>query len=298
MKIYHVNQSPFYKEKHHEKYIRGEQGVKVSFRIPKTAYNDLMTYFKGNGWNSTDGFNHILTEKLNSINTSKRTCFNNIELLMLIPNSSDIMELNEKSVIIGLYNADFDFKKDYNYVDGFKKGFNIVYERKFFCEDFFPIDIINSLKDSPLVDVDKKDIGIWDSLYQKLEELYDIDLNNAFFVRFPLNNYLDVNRDGQYQDLMKEGFHKGIYVFNEFGGKSLYCVLTWNYLNQMGEMSLDFKFIHMMEFMRILSDSNYKPLNDARDGSHRSFYDKKELKRLIDDEERHLAHLKKLYDSR
>ena len=66
----------------------------------------------------------------------------------------------------------------------------------------------------------------------------------------------------------------------------------------MGEMSLDFKFIHMMEFMRILSDSNYKPLNDARDGIHHSFYDKKELKRLIDDEERHLAHLKKLYDSR
>ena len=57
---YHINQSPFSKRVIMTNMSEILQCKKSASGMPKTAYKDLMTYFKGNGWNLTDGMNKIL----------------------------------------------------------------------------------------------------------------------------------------------------------------------------------------------------------------------------------------------
>jgi len=291
--ILRLNKSPFYKERHHDKYVKGKRGVKVDFKISETAYNDLMKYFKGMGLNKTEGFKQIIWDKLEMINTSRRTCFNNVEVIMLIPRSRSVDELNEESRIIGLYNTESDFIDEFNHLDGFDKSFNYRYDLHGFYEDFFPMDIVNSTKESPIYRVNKRDLQNWDSLYARLDELYGLGNGDWDFVRFPLNNYLDVNREGQFQSPSYRGKHEGIYIFDDLNNKRLYCLLNWSYSLENKNVLFDFSFVHMSEFMYILHDADYKKLRDSYKDLKNSDYDKEQFDMLIKNVEGHLDFLKR-----
>lgn len=296
--IFGIRQSPFHKKSHHDRYVRGNAMEKVSFRIPKTAYNDLMTYFKGNGWNESEGFNKILTDRLNMINTSKRTIFNNTELIMLIPRRiSNIMELKSNSRIIGAFNPEIDFSSSYVYNDGFKKTFNIRYELKHFMEGNFPLETFSMMNESRIFGVKLAEMTDWNSFYEKMSVIYsDLDLDKSYFVRFPLNNYLDINRQGQFQHPQYMGKHQGLYAFDEFGNPyGAYMILNWAY-DDSDLLSCKFDFIPRDEFHHILQSSSYAPLNRALDDFLHSEFHKKEIEDAIESTRRQLEFLENLHD--
>lgn len=293
--IYSINQSPFFKESHYDKYVRDAPMIPVNFRMPKTAYNDLINYFKGKGWDKSEGFKNILTDHLQLINTSQRTIFNNTELIMLIPRTSNLTELNSYSKIIGLFNPDIDFSSSYTYKNGFKRTFNIRYGLNHFMEGIFPLEDFSMMNESRLFGIQLRDLIDWNSFYEKMSAIYDdLDLDKCYFVRFPLNNYLDVKREGQYQHPQYMGKHQGIYTFDDMGYRGAYMILEWRY--DSGMINLKFNFIPRDEFQHILRKSDFNPLNNALTDLMQSEFQRKELEESIEDVKQHLAFLESLRD--
>lgn len=296
-----MDKSPFYKESHHEKYKRGKEQPKPSFRIPESAYNDLMRYFKANGMNETDGFRQLVWDKLESINTFReRRCFNQIEFIMLIPRNADIISMTENSRIIALYNTESDFIKKFNHQNGFKKDFNYHYDLNYFNEGFFrkEMQIINSTKESKVFRVNKNDLREWDRFYSRLEKLieedeeWDLNLADCYFVRCPLNNYLDVKREGQFQSSVYRGDHEGIYVFYDSWKKRFYCHIYWNYDLESRSIAFKVYFITMEEFMMTLKDADFRPLRESYGDLEHSEYEKKRLDSFIKGQEEILDFLR------
>lgn len=285
-----VNQSPFFKESHHDKYIHGKPKKQKDIRLPMSVYNDLMTYFKGNGWNWTEGMSNLINEKLEMINTSKRTIFNNIELVMLIPKTRNLKELNDKSFILTLYNTKTDFENEFIYDDGFNKTFNFHYELEDFS--FLPIDIFNNLKrniefhlslHNPYKTLE------WREFHERLEENQDIKLSDYYFVRFPLNNYLDINREGQYQHSGWRGYHEGLYVFDDFNHHRLYFQLEWKYApystSDFGSINLRGYFMHKTDFMYIVKNADMKNVRDCHESLLNNTHDREFMESALKDAE-------------
>ena len=287
-----INQSPFYKEKHHE----GKKDGKIpDARIPKALEDDLYYYFEENGLSLSDGIKQIVYEKMETINL-ERTCFYNVELIMLLPKTSNLDELNDKCEIIALYNTKSDFAESYEYNDGFDDHFQIFFDMKEFCEDYFPLEHLNMMKESMVFRVGFPEMMDWDSFSGKLSQLYpDLDMDNCYFIRFPLNNYMDIERQGQFQHPTHIGLHQGLYIFDEFGFRRFYLILKWRY-DGFNLISFKYQFISIGQFMRIIKDSPHDDINDCLDYIVHSNHDKEEVKRLIDENESHGEFLKRLYD--
>ena len=285
-----INQSPFFKESHHGRYVRGEPMEKVDFKIPKTAYKDLMTYFKGNGLSKSEGFNQLVSEKLSMINTHKRTIFNNIELVLMIPKTGNLKELNDKSFILTLYNTKTDFENEFIYDDGFNKTFNFHYELMDFS--FLPIDIFNNLKKNiefHLSIHNPYKTGEFKDYHQRLEENQDLKLSDYYFVRFPLNNYLDIKREGQYQHSGKRGYHEGLYVFDDFNHHRLYFRLEWKYApyptSDFGSINLRGYFMHQTDFMYTVKNADMKNVRDCHESLLNNTHDREFMESALKDAE-------------
>ncbi len=283
-----VNQSPFFKESHHGRYVRGEPMEKVDFKIPKTAYKDLMTYFKGNGLTKTEGFNQLVSDKLNIINSHKRTIFNNIELVMMIPKTMNLKELNDKSFILTLYNTKTDFENEFIHNEGFNKTFNFNYELMDFS--FLPIDIFNNLKKNiefHLFSHNPYKTGGIMKYYQRLEEHQDLKMSDYYFVRFPLNNYLDINREGQYQHSGMRGWHEGLYVFDDFNHHRLYFQLEWKYTpyqtSESGSLKLRGYFLNKIDFMYIVKNADMKNVRDCHESLLNNSHDREFMESALKD---------------
>lgn len=280
-----INQSPFDKDKYHGKYIRGEPKKSESIRIPKTVHNDLMTYFEGNGMGFSEGVNKILADRLQMINSSKRTCFNNIELIMIIPYTSNLEELNDKSQIITVYNTKSDFENAFIYQEGFNKQFNINYELENFS--FFPMDILKNLKK----DVEFHMSGTnpyktmeWKEYHQRMMEHLDLDFNKCYFVRFPLNNYLDVNREGEFQSSRLRGWHEGLYIFDDFNHRRLYFKMEWEY-DSVKLIKFRGVFLNKIDFMYIVKNADMKKVRDCHESLLNNTHDREFMESALKDAE-------------
>lgn len=293
--ILHMSKSPFYKESHHDKYVKGKKAVKVDFKISESAYNDLMKYFRANGISKTDGLKQLVWDKLEAINTfQNRKIFNNIEFIMIFPKTDDIVELTEKAKVIALYNTECDFLDGFNHKNGFNSSFNFQYELKPFHRAFFGDEmvIINSTKDSPVRRVNKGDLQDWESLHHRLDEIYDLKNETYYFVRCPLNNYLDIKWEGQLQSKEHRGEHVGIYAFNDYT-QSLFCIVNWAYSSENKNMLFDVYFVQMGEFIEKMYNSDFKPLRESIEDIQHSEYNKNQLDNLIQGQELWLEMLKK-----
>lgn len=297
-----MNKSPFYKKSHHDSYKHGNPKIPKSIRIPKDAHDDLMAYYNGIGIDEiSEVLNQLICEKLEMINTFKRRkVFNNIELIMLIPKTDDRIELEDKSRIIALYNTDEDFIDGFNHLKRFPTKFNYQYDMKPFGESFFrsEMNIINNTKESPVYRVNKRDLSRWESLSQRLESIsreeeWDLNVRDCYFVRCPLNNFLDVKREGQYQsNLNHRGDHDGIYVFDLLNARRLYCIINWNYSLENGNIGFNIEFLNQRQFMEILEESDFKTLRESYSKLNNSDYDRERLDKMIEGEERWLEFLK------
>lgn len=290
-----VNQTPFFKESHHGRYVRGEPMELVNFKIPKTAYKDLIEYFKGNGLTKTEGFNQLVSDKLNMINTHKRTIFNNIEIVMMIPKTRNLEELNKKSFVLVLYNTKTDFENEFIYDEGFNKTFNFNYELEDFS--FLPIDIFNNLKTNIQFHISMHNPyknAEFKEYHQRLEKetqysAPELKLSDYYFVRFPLNNYLDIKREGQYQHSGKRGYHEGLYVFDDFNHHRLYFQLEWKYTpyptSESGSITLRGYFMHQTDFMYSVKNADMKNVRDCHESLLNNTHDKEFMESALKDAE-------------
>lgn len=283
---FQVNQSPFYKKEHHGKYIHGKPKKQKDMRIPISIYNDLDYYFKENGLNWTDGMLNVIYDKLDMINTSKRTIFNDVELIVIIPKTRSLSELNDKSIILAAYNTGTDFKNEFIHDGGFKKTFNFNYELKDFS--FLPIDILMNLKNDAYFNLAASNPyvkGNWREYLQRLENHYKLDLNKSYLVRFPLNNYLDVKREGQYQSSRLRGWHDGLYVFDDFNHHRLYFKLDWEYTPS-GAIRCRGEFLHVTDFMYLVQSADYGKVNNAHESLLNNDHDREFMESALKDAEK------------
>jgi hypothetical protein len=260
-KTFRTYQSPFHKERNLQ-----DKTTSVSFRLPTEAYNDLMDYFN-NIFDSnakTNGFKKISLNALDMI-CSERKTYNNLECFMLIPKTDDIGELYDSEIIVFI-NDDIDFENDFNLVSKFNDDYNLVYSLYDFTEENVPFGIFTNVRESCLYRL-RKDFALesWYSFTSALGTLYkDLNLDDCYIVRFPLNNYLDVFRDGQYQNETYKDDHIGAYVFEDISSKrKIYCKIVWNYTHEMNLISFDLIFEPESEFINDIYKMNDKRLNEA-----------------------------------
>ena len=242
-RTFHTKQSPFHKERD----LQGKTEL-VSFRLPKEAYQDLMTYFEDvyDDNAKTRGFKQISLDTLENI-CSERKTYTNLEVYMILPKSDSIDDLNFYSQIIGFINTDVDFHDKFNLVSTFEDDYKIVYDVRNFEEGEFPMGIISNTIEPCIYRTNSHTTHSFFLIKDRLSQLFDIDVENCSFVRFPLNNYLDVFRDGQYQDQSYNKEHRGVYVFNDmYTNKKYYCIVEWYYDNL--AITFDFYFESVDDF--------------------------------------------------
>lgn len=292
IKTFLMNKSPFYDVNAK----RDSNTTKVvTFRLPIEAYNKLMNYFEDIYVENakTKGFNHLAYKQLEMICDERKT-FNNLECFMLIPrvkalegeDETDVYlktldVLNNYSEIIAIVNTDCDFIDDYNHSLEFHDEYNLVYQLNSFNDRDFPMSILRFTKDSCVYRTNKADLNSFYTFKDRQRELYhdnyngnSLDVEDCYFVRFPLNNYLDEFRDGQYQDKSFENSHEGIFAFQELSSKlNLYCVINWDYSRENKCVVLEYYFMDREDFLKSIFETLDEKLieasSNAVDDKHR-----------------------------
>ena len=246
-KSFFAKESPF-----HDEYVKDYTGNKPNlptFRINKYMLEDLENHFKKSNMTWTDGMTQMIHEYLDRICLERRT-FNHLEVIMLIPKSDSIDEMESKSKIIAYINSNTDFKEYYEH-KAFEGEYNILFELMPFDELNFPMNILRETKDSCVINTSKEDCESFEKFKDSQKELYDdIDLDDCYFVRFPLNNYLDVKNENGYAHGLFNMEHLGLYVFhdpivrlnNPDDELKINCLIDWHYLADISKIEFDYTF--------------------------------------------------------
>lgn len=254
-------ESPFRKEYHdykehlkskaiYKKKKRWEMPNAKTFRLNPYIQDELENHFKKSNMNWTEGMSLIIHDYLDRVCLQRRT-FNHLEVMMLIPKTDNLDELVNKSKIISFINTETDFNEYYQH-KAFDGEYNLVYELKPFDKLNFPLNIIRETKGQCVINTSKEDCDSFEAFKQRQKELYDdIDLDDCYFVRFPLNNYLDSFENGEYHHDSFKKDHMGIYVFQDpyvkiNKGKDyerkIFFVIDWHYLSDISKIEFDFGF--------------------------------------------------------
>ena len=286
-----MTNSPFHKQRN----LKGKSKP-ITFRLPLEAYYDLKEYFEGVYEKDalSKGMKDLSFRALDSVCLERKN-YNNLNVFMLIPKTDDIDDLHYYSEIFAFIDFDNDIENNFNVVSRFDDEFNIFYNLYDFKEDNLPMGIFVHSRDSCLYRL-RKDIvcesfnslcvGLY-SLYPQLKEK-DEGLEDFYFVRFPLNNYLDTFRNGQYQSLTYNKEHEGAFVFYDIGdNRKIYCTIKWEYSPESNNFLLDYLFYNEDDF----SDIVYSIDDDRLIEEYRKIRDSDERKdallnfreRLIED---------------
>ena len=263
---YEMRQSPF----HDSKLQMMETDKKISVKLPKKAYIQFMEYSKEHNGITKDSeaFRKLCFSQLDKI-CNERKIFNNLECYMLIPKTDDLDKLNFDSEIIAIVNTECDYIDGFNPSSKFNESFNLTYDLTYFIQEEFPSDLLFNTKDSCVYHVEKNKLNNFYVLQSELYRLYphlNDCLDGCYFVRFPLNNFLDIKRDGEFQHKSSEyNQHEGLYVFSDMlNNRNLYCIIDWKYNHDINKMYFSFHFESERVFIRDIHD-----FDDGVNGEHR-----------------------------
>ena len=261
-----MDKSPFYKDRSK----RTDNDIKSkSIKFPRLLYNDLDKFFKSEGFETfTDGIKHICQDALDCVCPERKT-FNQLEVIMLIPKTDDINQLEAKSRIISIINTECDFDDDYIH-DGFNEQYNLTYPLTDFKKTLFPFGTYANLKESKVYRTNIRDLKSWNSFKNRQNELYSssvekdesLNLDDCYFVNFPLNNYLDIYDKGKYHDDSFENTHHGVFIFrNHLDNKFLFCNIGWEYSPVNDSIVTEFYFQDRDDFIMQIFDYKDKDGN-------------------------------------
>ncbi len=256
-KSFFARESPFHDE--YVKDYKGDSPNLPTFRINKNMLSDLENHFKNSNMTWTEGMSLIIHEYLDRVCRQRRT-FNHLEVIMLIPKTDNIDELVNKSKIISFINTETDFNEYYQH-KAFDGEYNLVYELKPFDELNFPLNIIRETKDSCVINTSKENCDSFEKFKASQKELYSdfkddkgndrsLDVDDCYFVRFPINNYLDSYKNGEYHHGIFDKDHLGIYFFhdpfiklnNPDRERKLICIIDWHYLYDISKIEFSCGF--------------------------------------------------------
>lgn len=258
--VMRMDKTPFYKDRSK----RTKNDIeKKSIKFPKRFYKDLNKYFKSEGFEDfSEGIRHLCQEALDGICPERKT-FNQLEVIMLIPKTDDIDELEAKSRIISIINTECDFDDDYVH-DGFNEQYNLTYPLTDFKKTLFPFGTYANLKESKVYRTNIRDLKSWNAFKIRQNELYSLNveedeslnLNDCYFVNFPLNNYLDIYDNGRYHDDSFEYAHHGVFIFRNYfdNGRFLFCNIGWEYSPVNDSIVTEFYFQDRDDFIMQIFD--------------------------------------------
>lgn len=214
MTKFQIDKSPFkFERDYHAK------SVSKSFRLPQDVYDELMDYYysiHGEENNLTKAFNDIALEKLDII-CRERKSYQDLNIMMLIPKTDDIDELNKKGEIIGFFNIDdiSDLNQDLLVRDESDDTIRIIDNLpSHSLESYY--NIIKYINPS-CFRFDMNDVSSFDDFKIRLNKAYpNIELDNSYFIQIELNNYFDIFRDGEFQSYLLNNTHIGAYAFIDY----------------------------------------------------------------------------------
>ena len=263
-----IDKSPFKFERNYN-----AKNISKSFRLPEDVYNEIMKYYDsihGESNNLTKAFNSIAIEKLDNI-CRERKSFQDLNILMLIPESDDVEVLNKESKIIGFFTIDDVSKLNQELLVRDESDDEIMIKhnlaRSTIKESYDIIQFINP----KCFDFNMNDVSSFDDFKIRLNKAYPrIDLSKAYIVQVELNNYFDIYRDGEFQSYMLNNLHMGAYVFFDYElegdiarNRKLYCFIRWNYNSNV--LNIDFNFVSNAHFFNSFKEDDKvdnKAIND------------------------------------
>lgn len=256
-----MRKSPF----HDDNLANSKEDTRKTIRIPTEAYDRMNDYFEANNMNFSEGVRSLCYEKLDTICNERKT-FNNLECFMLIPNVKikdfDVNDmesavkqiyhiLNSESQIIAIVNTECDFRSDFNHVRSFNDDYNLIYEMKPFEAENFPMHILQNTKETCVYRTNKKALNSFHTFKDRLSILFpNLNVDDCYFVRFPLNNYLDEFRSGQFQQEAFRNNHEGAYIFTDYDGiLKYYCFIDWSYSHESDNIDFELYFTSEDNFL-------------------------------------------------
>ena len=238
---FNAKESPFHKEYDDKK-------EKIDARLSGKAQKDLKKHFeglydmKGKGAFSK-GIQMICHDYLDKLCFEKKI-FEHLEVIMLIPKTDNIKELEVKSQIIAFVNHDIDFK-DY-YISNHREGENyLAYDLMNFNENNFPMNLLKETVDSNVIHTPRESLNSFHVFKQRQAQLYqELDIDDCYFVRFPLNNYLDKNLNGQFHHSTFKGNHIGLVLLEDIlADRKIFMIVDWFYESEFSNyISIDYQF--------------------------------------------------------
>ena len=220
--------------------------------------------------NLTKAFNDIALEKLDII-CRERKSYQDLNIMMLIPKTDDIDELNKKGEIIGFFNIDdiSDLNQDLLVRDESDDTIRIIDNlHSHSLESYY--NIIKYINPS-CFRFDMNDVSSFDDFKIRLNKAYpNIELDNSYFIQIELNNYFDIFRDGEFQSYLLNNTHIGAYAFidyrinndGESNNRKLYCIIKWSYTSNI--LNIDFDFVDEISFNSNLKIDNVRDNEDIR----------------------------------
>ena len=269
-----MERSPFYVERDEKTNVKTRKNVRTD--VSPEVYQDIETYIKqrGDDFNMSRFVKELVMDFLNS-NTIEQKFFRNLNAILLLPKTQDPDELQEKCKIVGFidgndwleitllnifYGGGLDYPLTHNFIYTLREFDSYNYNN--FLHYF---NRLYNYNDTIFFNIDEETQQDFDKVKARLSELYqDIDIDNAYFVMFTFNNYLDVLHDGVYRCKTSDLEHEGVIVLLEDFYEGVFARVKWSYLQ--GELSFSLKFFNVNEFeIQLASDlSNPEILEDFR----------------------------------
>jgi len=282
-KGFQMKQSPYHID-------RSSKKQHLSFRIEEKAVEDLKKHFKTTSDDVlSEGLRKLCFKELDNLCLERKT-FNNLECFMLIPKTDDVDMLNNKSQVIAVVNTETDFKESYKHTTPFNDDYNLSYELIDFKREYFinEMKILQNTRESCVFNTSMNDLRHFETFRDRQKKLYDDDneifnlnVDDCYFVRFPLNNYLDSFIEGQFQHEAYRENHIGVYVLNDVvRNRKLFVLIDWYYLSEYEvQLQIDIDFASLGKISHHVNNSDDDKLMEAM---KEAMSDKLMKDRLID----------------
>ena len=269
-----MEQSPFYVERDEKTQKNERKSVRTD--VSPEVFQDIEKYImqRGDDFDRSKFVKELVMDFLNN-HAFEQKVFRNLNAILLLPKSTNPDEINEKARVIGFidshewlnitlanifYGGGIDYPLRYNFMYTLK-NFN-AYEYNSFLHYF---NRLYNYDDRIFFNIDEKTQQDFEKVKTRLSELYEnIDLDDAYFVMFSFNNYLDVLKDGVYKSKYDENEHEGVIVLFEDISNGLIARIKWSYSH--GELNYEFYFEELNKFESeyALELSNLELLQDFR----------------------------------
>lgn len=281
-----MERSPYYIERDVETTTHNRKSLQA--QVSPEVYHDFMQYVKNSDLNKSQALSDVILNFLNN-KVFESKLFRNLNVILLLPKTCNPDELNEKAQVIGFIDGHelLDITISNIFYGGgiyYPLRYNFMYTLREFNEENYKgfLHYFNKLYgyyENIFFNVDNETQKEFESVKKRLSELYqDIDIDDAYFVMFTFNNYLDILRDGVYRSKSSDLEHEGVIVLFEDISNGVFARLKWSYIQDELSFSLQFEDVNDFESSIAFNLNNIEILQDFKETVQITSYPEGKLK--------------------